>query len=742
MQEYKLKYDEPARVWEEALPLGNGKLGAMVFGRPDTEIVRLNEETLWEGYPYDWDNPNTKEHLPEIQSLIFKGEYGAAFELALKYLKCNDCGSELCHAGEPYGTFRTAGDLVLVYHGENSFVGRRLDMKHGCAVTDTTAYLATHYTSITNNVMVSKIEAKNERITLDIRFDPHVGIGDDFDIALRACSRGAVYESQGILKNTEKTYEGVKVSDKGIFYQEQLSPKEALRWNSAVYIETDGEKTLLKDGIRVRSAERIIIYTAISTSYVNEDPEANVNDAIEKAIKIGEEKLYDEHIAEFESKMTASTLTLESDEALKELPTDKRLRCIAEGKEDIGFAELYFNFGKYLLISSSANGCTLPANLQGIWSKDEAPPWSADYHININLQMNYWPAEVTGLGECADSFFKYIKFLSRHGEKTAKVSYGCRGWTAHTCTTPFGFTALGQYPIWGCFNTAGAWCCTHIFDHYRYTLDRDFLKEYWQVVKGSALFYLDYLVKDPNTGYMVTCPSNSPENSFIDPKDGSAVGMYAGPTMDSEILTDLFSGILEFAEVAGESDSEFLAQVKESLGKLPPLRIGKHGNIMEWLEDYKEADLGHRHISHLYALHPSSQITKTKTPELYEAAKKTIERRLAHGGGHTGWSRAWIANFYARLHDGENAKAQLDALFAKSTLTNLFDSHPPFQIDGNFGGCSAIAEMLVQDTDGVELLPALPKAWKNGSFTGFRVKGNKKVSCKWQNGEIVDYSIE
>ncbi len=741
MEEYFLRYTKSAEKWEEALPLGNGRLGAMVFGRIGEEIIRLNEESLWEGEPHEWDNPETREHLEEIRKLIFQGNYTDAIDKANRYLKCLDNGSD----NKLYGTFRTAGDLLIIDHGtEDVFLKRELDLKHGICSVQTKKTLREHFTSLADPVLVNRIQSDNGEINMSVRFDPvGGGSGEEYALALEACGKNNHYTGEKIERElSDEPFHGIRFQEETLIFSEKLPGENSLSWACAVRIDTDGRKEQLADGYHIRRAGYVNIYVSVCTSFADEFYEQNALKAVAGAADIGYETLKNAHSSAFCEMMTRSVLCLESNRALQKMDTDDRLAAVAGGEEDPGFAELYFNYGKYLLIASSAPGCKLPANLQGIWSKDNTPPWSADYHTNINLQMNYWPAEVTGLSDCAKALFEYIEFLSRHGEKTSKIMYGCGGWVAHHATTPWGFTAAGNSPAWGCFVNGGSWLCMHLFEHYRYTGDAVFLRKYWKVIRKSAEFFFDYLVRDPHTGYLVTCPSNSPENSFVDPQTGRKVGFSAGCTMDNQILTDLFSGILETAEAAGENDKIFLQKIKDTLNSIPPMRIGRYGNIMEWQQDYEEVEPGHRHISHLYGLYPSDQITKAKTPELYEAARKTIERRLSFGGGHTGWSRAWIINFYARLHDGAEAERQLKLLFSQSTLPNLFDNHPPFQIDGNFGGCAAIAEMLLNSVDDIEFLPALPPSWKNGSFSGFRARGGKMVSCRWQNGRVVESSIE
>ena len=738
MKEFFLNYSNSAVKWEDTLPIGNGRIGATVFSRGKEEILRLNEETLWEGFPHDFDNPETKEYLPEIRKLIFEKKYFDAQELAIKKLVCKDGGSNKWKPGEPFGTFRGAGDFLIEDSDDVKVLKRTLELENGIATTFCDRYTRTHFVSLNENVFVTEIKSIMGKLNISFRFDHNGGdfLNDKGNITFSDSDRK--FCGTEIIKDFSKKFDGVTVKDNEISFYEQLLGDGAMVWAFLCRIETDGELTDLVDGIKVSNATRIIAYKSIATSYNHSAPTDAVNKFVNSAYNVGYTKLLEDHKKKFSEIMNRSSLCLESDETLKNIDTDERLKRIKEGNEDIGFSELYFNYGKYLLISSSYKDSRLPANLQGLWTKDNAPPWSSDYHININLQMNYWHSEVLGLGECNEPFFEYIRFLSEHGKKTAEIMYGCKGWIVHHATTPHGFTSAGNNPIWGSFICSGAWCLMHIFDHHRYTLDKEFLKNYWDVIKGSVEFFLDYLVINPQ-GFLVSCPSSSPENGFIDPKRGKRIGLCDGPTMDTQIIRDLFENYIEFSALFDET--EFVEKVKESLTKLIPTRIGRMGTIMEWLEDFDEHEPGHRHMSHLYGLFPSDQINKN-TPELFEAAKKTIERRLQFGGGHSGWSRAWIINFYARLFDGENAYEQLKQLYIKSTFENLFDNHPPFQIDGNFGGCAGIANMLLYDGEETVFLPALPKAWKNGSFSGFRLKGNKVASCVWRDGVIIENKIE
>ena len=722
----RLWYRQPAGDWNEALPVGNGRLGAMIFGYPNHEKLQLNEETLWAGSPIDNNNPAALEALPLVRQALFAGDYARASALAEKSL-----------LGTPprIRSYQPLGDLLIDLEDVRAGAEyeRALDLRDGiatvvCETPEGVRIGREVFSSAADDVLVVRIEAgRGATITGTIR------LARAKDASTRAASRNELVLSGRIVDQPDP------LSGPG---------GEHMRFAAALRVLAQGGNvTAVGEALRVEGARGVTILLAAATDYdparlasdPELDPAARSSETLSKARRYSYRELRARHVAEHRSLFDRVSLDLGGPPETAALPTDERLERVKAGGEDAGLAALYFQYGRYLLMGSSRRPAVLPANLQGIWNQDFAAAWNSDFHTNINLQMNYWPAEVANLPETVPPLADFVGRLTVPGAVTARKTYGTRGWTLHHLTDPFGRTGVAD-GVWGVSPMAGPWMTFPLWDHYEFTGDTGFLREVaYPIIKGSAEFVADFLVPSPE-GWLVTAPSHSPENAYVDPKTGKAESLTYAATIDIEIARALFENCIRAAGILGV-DAEFSARLKELGKKLPPLQIGRFGNIQEWIKDYDEAEPGHRHMSHMLALYPLAQVTP-ETPELFEAAKRTIARRLEHGGGQTGWSRAWIVSFYARLLEGETAYQNLLTLLRKSTLKNLFDTHPPFQIDGNFGGAAGIAEMLVQSHRGfIQVLPALPAAWAEGRFIGLCARGGFELDAAWSGGRIIELRI-
>lgn len=707
--DYKLHYDKPAFDWLEALPVGNGRLGAMVYGGVNQEQIQFNEETLWTGEPHDYSHKDAGKHLDQIRQLLFEGKQKEAQDLAGKVFM-----SEPLHqkAYQPFG------DLIINFHGHQNYSNykRELDLTRAL---HTTSYQVDGIT-YSREVFISK---PDDLIAIKISSDKAGAL--DFDLTM---------DSQHFQKS---------VSTYGDRQELDVRVDDGVMIGKAWFkILTDGNVKPRYENISVTGASSAVIYLTAKTNFVNfrdvtDRPQRYLNSSIKTFSTLDYDEVKQRHIRDYQSLYNRFQLSFNG-ESRSSLPTNDRIQKFWRDPNDPQFISLYVQYSRYLMISSSRPGGQ-PANLQGIWNNRLNPPWESKWTTNINAEMNYWPVEVTNLPECHEPLFKLIEEVSQSGAIVAKEHYNAEGWVLHHNTDIWRGAAPINASNHGIWVTGGAWLCSHLWEHYQFTRDKGFLAEKYPLIKGAALFFSQFLTKDPKTGYLISTPSNSPEIG----------GLVAGPTMDHQLIRNLFRINIEAAEILG-TDKEFAKKLRALIPQIAPNQIGRLGQLQEWIEDKDDPEVKHRHVSHLWGMHPGNEINWKDTPELMQAAKQSLEFR---GDKGTGWSLGWKINFWARFLDGNRTYKLIHLLLSPAedpvrkvgggSYPNLFDAHPPFQIDGNFGGAAGIVEMLIQShLETIDLLPALPDALPDGNISGVCARGGFELSFDWKNGELQNIEVK